>query len=86
MLQCPSVPAVKAQTLACIDLEVSLEEMGTHPDLSTLITMAVDTGKKPVCNTNSSDICLQDIVDAQTDIGWKRLQFGFVAAAWRNTQ
>ena len=54
--------------------------------MSTLIIMAADTGKKPVCDTNTLDIFLQDVVEAQTDIGWNLLQFSFVAAVWGHTQ
>ena len=39
-----------------------------------------------MCDNLEWDIDLQNILNAQTDIGWDLLRFGFVATAWKNTQ
>ena len=60
--------------------------MGTHPDMTLLITLAIRTRGQPDCDNAESDIDLRDILNAQTDIGWDLLQFGFAATAWKTTQ
>ena len=63
------------------ELEQSLDDIGTHPDLTTLICLAVDLGDAPWCDIVDSDIALKDVMEAQGSIGWSLLQYGFVATA-----
>ena len=86
MLKCPSPTAIKGRKKALANLEESLDDMGTHPDITSLIVLSIDTSGQPVCDKPESDIDLQNILNAQTDIGWDLLQFGFAAMAWKNAQ
>ena len=60
--------------------------MGTHPGITSLIVLSISTSGQPVRDTLESDIDLRDVLNAQTDIGWDLLWFGFAATAWKNTQ
>ena len=64
MLRCPLKLATKARKDALMELEQSLDDMGTHPDLTSLI-LAVSLDEKPPCNEAESDIGLRDIIIAQ---------------------
>ena len=86
MLQCTSPTATKARTAALADLETSLDDIGTHPDLISLISLATSTREAPPCELADSDIDLHDIVEKQGTIGWHLLRFGFVAKAWKAEQ
>ena len=68
MLRCPSPSATAARKNAMTELEKSLDDIGTHPDLTTLICLAVDLGDDPWCDTADSDIDLKDVMEAQGDI------------------
>ena len=68
------------------NLKLSLDEMGTHLDLTSLISLAIGSGEIPLCEVAESDIGLQDIINDQHDIGWGILQYGFVAKAWKISQ
>ena len=86
VLQCTSPTATKARTAALANLEMSLDDIGTHPDLISLISLATSTGEAPPCELADSDIDLHDIVEKQGTIGWHLLRFGFVAKAWKAEQ
>ena len=69
MLKCPSPTAIKGREEAQVNLEESLDDMGTHPNITSLIVLSIGTSGQPVCDNRESDIDLQDILNAQTDIG-----------------
>ena len=73
MLKCPSTTAIKGREVALANLEESLDDMGTHPNITTLIVLSISTRGQPVCDNAESDIDLRDILNAQTDIGWDLL-------------
>ena len=60
--------------------------MGTHLDLTSLIILAIGSEETPLCEVAESYIGLQDIMNAQHDIGWGILQYDFVAKAWKISQ
>ena len=84
MLCYPSPTAVTGRDLVLANLVGSLEDMGTHPNITSFITLAICTRGQP--DNTELDIDLQDILNAQMDIGWDLLQFGFAATAWKTTQ
>ena len=86
MLQFPSPTAIKGRKIALANLEESLHNMGTHPDITSLIALTIGSSDRPMCDNSESDIDLKNILNAQTDIGWDLLRFGFVAMAWKNAQ
>ena len=81
MVRCPLATAEKARKDVFTNLELSLDEMGMHLDLTSLISLVIGSGETPLCEVTESDIGLQDIMNAQHDIGWGILQYGFVAKA-----
>ena len=81
MIWCLSTTVVKARNIALANLELSIDEMGTHPDMTSLITLAIGTGEPPNCNAEVPDLDLREVMITQTDIGWNLLQFAFVAEA-----
>ena len=86
MLRCPLATAEKARKAALTNLELSLDEISTHPDLTSLISLAIGSGETPLCEVAESNIGLQNIMNAQHDIGWGILQYGFVVKAWKISQ
>ena len=86
VLRCPSSSATKARADALTELEQSLDDMGTHPDLISIIGLAVTLGVEPPCNVLESDINIRTILKDQGNIGWHLLQYGFVAKEWKAEQ
>ena len=86
VMQCKSPAATSARKAALVELELSLEDVGTHPDLVSIMSEAIETGREPVCDCSESEINLQGLMDAQRKVGWPYLKFGVLALEWRNTQ
>lgn len=86
VLRCTAPAATDARLAATEDLEHSLDDIGTHPDLISLISLAATTGERPDLDLVESDIALQSVMESQEKIGWHLLRYGFVAKAWRVEQ
>ena len=46
-----------------------LKDVITHPDLVSIMSEVIATGREPVCDTSESDINLQGVLDAQREVG-----------------
>ena len=86
VLRCGSATATKARKAALTALEGSLDDIGTHPDLISLLSYAVDTGEEPPYDMGDTDINLPSIIEAQGKIGWQLLRYGFIAKDWKAIQ
>ena len=79
----PSATAAKREALA--EFDQALDDIGTHPDIATLLCLAVDSGRRPLCDAES-DRDLSGIMVAQDTIGWGIVRYGFIAKEWTAAQ
>ena len=89
VLCCTDAEATRARQQERKILERDLNNLGTHPDLVTLI---VDAAKYPT-GPNSPDVTsnpmedhLRRIIETQGNIGWTNFLCGFWATAWSEMQ
>ena len=86
VMSCGAPLAVAAKSKALMELERSLDEIGTHPDMIGLICKAADNGQEPECEEGENDQTMENVKEAQRRIGWSLLRYGFLATEWRKSQ
>ena len=82
--QCMAVCACKHRCEALWDLEHTLVENHTHPDLTTLLLHAVEHMEAPATTTDSP--ILQRVMAEQAQIGWRHIRYGFLTTSWQVAQ
>ena len=63
-----------------------MDDAGTHPDLISLLSCAIATGEEPPYDMGDTDIDLLGVMEAQRNIGWHLLRYGFISKDWKAEQ
>ena len=88
VFRCEEPTAVAVRKAALEDLEDTLVEASTHPDLVTLIVLAlteeVEAEQDSLLQHGEEN--LATLMRQQEDIGWGLVKYGFLGKAWARTQ
>ena len=68
-------------------LGADLDDCGLHPDIASLLLLAVETDKAPPVDVGrESSVNVTGILATQSKIGWGLVKYRFLSTMWKVTQ